>query len=34
VPGVHDVHNRIRIRYRPGVGTPEIVRDGRAPDEA
>jgi osmotically-inducible protein OsmY len=25
-PGVRDVHNRIRIRRRPGAGTPETTR--------
>lgn len=33
VPGVIDVHNRIRIHRQPGVGTEELVREGRAPDE-
>jgi hypothetical protein len=33
VPGVIDVHNRLRIRRQPGVGTEELVREGRAHDE-
>jgi hypothetical protein len=33
VAGVKDVHNRIRLRHQAGVGTPEVARTGRGPDE-
>jgi hypothetical protein len=33
VGGVFDVHNRIRIRRQPAVGTPELVREAREHDE-
>ncbi|HZU82940.1 MAG TPA: BON domain-containing protein [Polyangiaceae bacterium] len=34
VAGVHDVHNRIRIRHQPGTGVPELAREARASDES
>jgi len=33
VPGVLDVHNMLRIRRQAGVGTEELVREGREHDE-
>lgn len=33
VPGVLDVHNRIRIRRQPGVGVEEMAREARPHDE-